>query len=154
MKHQLTLGGSNMERCRKATSRALKVNESTCTHMKCTFSGIQNGGSLWVFILQTKVLEMQQKSIYSGSFPSNFINWFLSGVFQGKSCWGGPMHGYLFTFFKLLMLKVLFLYLFYLLSFFIFSNNPLKSPKIPKFQIYLYFIHLFFFLNTISKIIF
>ena len=156
--HQLTLGGSNMERCRKATSRALKVNESTCTHMKCTFSGIQNGGSLWVFMLQTKVLEMLQKSIYSGSFPSNlacnFINWFLSGVFQGKSCWGGPMHGHLFTFFKLLMSKVLFLYLFYLLFFFIFSNNPLKFPKIPKFQIYLS-IHSFnFFLNTISKIIF
>ena len=24
--------------------RALKVNESTCTHMKCTFGGIWNGG--------------------------------------------------------------------------------------------------------------
>ena len=58
MKHQLTPGGSNMEKCKKATSRALKVNESTCTHMKCTFGGIWNGGGLWVFILQTKVLEM------------------------------------------------------------------------------------------------
>jgi len=24
--------------------KALKVNESTCTHMKCTFGGIWNGG--------------------------------------------------------------------------------------------------------------
>ena len=24
----------------------------------------------------------------------NFVNGFLSGVFQGKSCWGEPMHGH------------------------------------------------------------
>lgn len=24
--------------------KALKVNESTCTHMKCTFGGVWNGG--------------------------------------------------------------------------------------------------------------
>lgn len=36
--------GSSMERCRRVAFRALKVNESTCTHMKCTFGGIWNGG--------------------------------------------------------------------------------------------------------------
>lgn len=36
--------GSSMERCRGVASRSLKVNESTCTHMKCTFGGIWNGG--------------------------------------------------------------------------------------------------------------
>ena len=33
-----------MERCRRVAFKALKVNESTCTHMKCTFGGIWNGG--------------------------------------------------------------------------------------------------------------
>ncbi|KAJ6384217.1 hypothetical protein OIU78_027509 [Salix suchowensis] len=36
--------GSNMEDCRRLALNALKVNESTCTHMKCTFGGIWNGG--------------------------------------------------------------------------------------------------------------
>ena len=33
-----------MEDCRRLALNALKVNESTCTHMKCTFGGIWNGG--------------------------------------------------------------------------------------------------------------
>ncbi|KAA8516247.1 hypothetical protein F0562_016540 [Nyssa sinensis] len=36
--------GSNMNRCKRVAIKALKVNESTCTHMKCTFGGIWNGG--------------------------------------------------------------------------------------------------------------
>ncbi|WCJ43691.1 Ectonucleoside triphosphate diphosphohydrolase 5 [Euphorbia peplus] len=36
--------GSSLEECRSLALRALKVNESTCTHMKCTFGGVWNGG--------------------------------------------------------------------------------------------------------------
>ncbi|KAF5178885.1 Ectonucleoside triphosphate diphosphohydrolase [Thalictrum thalictroides] len=36
--------GSNLDGCRRAAFMALRVNESTCTHMKCTFGGIWNGG--------------------------------------------------------------------------------------------------------------
>ncbi len=36
--------GSNIDECRRVTSNALKVNESTCKHMKCTFGGVWNGG--------------------------------------------------------------------------------------------------------------
>ncbi|OVA12610.1 Nucleoside phosphatase GDA1/CD39 [Macleaya cordata] len=36
--------GSNMDKCRRAAFKALKVSQSTCTHMKCTFGGIWNGG--------------------------------------------------------------------------------------------------------------
>lgn len=32
-----------MEECRRVTLKALKINE-TCTHMKCTFGGVWNGG--------------------------------------------------------------------------------------------------------------
>ncbi|OVA12611.1 Nucleoside phosphatase GDA1/CD39 [Macleaya cordata] len=35
--------GSNMNRCRRVAFKALKVNE-TCSHLKCTFGGIWNGG--------------------------------------------------------------------------------------------------------------
>ncbi|XP_004511658.1 apyrase 2-like [Cicer arietinum] len=36
--------GSSLNECKSITLKALKVNESTCTHMKCTFGGIWNGG--------------------------------------------------------------------------------------------------------------
>ncbi|CAI0448985.1 unnamed protein product [Linum tenue] len=36
--------GSNLEECRRVATRALKINETTCVHMKCTFGGIWNGG--------------------------------------------------------------------------------------------------------------
>ncbi|XP_002525470.2 apyrase 2 [Ricinus communis] len=36
--------GASLEGCRSLALKALKVNESTCTHMKCTFGGIWNGG--------------------------------------------------------------------------------------------------------------
>ncbi|KAJ8771719.1 hypothetical protein K2173_026896 [Erythroxylum novogranatense] len=36
--------GSSLEGCRRVALKALKVNESTCTHMKCTIGGIWNGG--------------------------------------------------------------------------------------------------------------
>ncbi|KAF5772803.1 putative apyrase [Helianthus annuus] len=36
--------GSNWNKCREEAIKALKVNEPTCTHMKCTFGGIWNGG--------------------------------------------------------------------------------------------------------------
>ncbi|KAG9458570.1 hypothetical protein H6P81_003078 [Aristolochia fimbriata] len=36
--------GSSFNKCRRVAIRALKVNESTCSHMKCTFGGIWNGG--------------------------------------------------------------------------------------------------------------
>ncbi|XP_031262541.1 apyrase 2-like [Pistacia vera] len=35
--------GSNLEQCRSTAIEALSVNDS-CTHMKCTFGGIWNGG--------------------------------------------------------------------------------------------------------------
>ncbi|XP_076918531.1 apyrase 2-like [Bidens hawaiensis] len=38
------LSGSNWSKCRETAIKALKVNESTCTHMKCTFGGVWNGG--------------------------------------------------------------------------------------------------------------
>ncbi|KAL1814182.1 hypothetical protein ACET3Z_024247 [Daucus carota] len=36
--------GSSLQKCREVATKALKVNESTCTHMKCTFGGVWNGG--------------------------------------------------------------------------------------------------------------
>ncbi|GKE32725.1 apyrase 2-like protein [Tanacetum coccineum] len=36
--------GSSMNKCREEALKALKVNESTCTHMKCTFGKVWNGG--------------------------------------------------------------------------------------------------------------
>nr|TKR60150.1 putative apyrase family protein [Populus alba] len=36
--------GSNLDECRRVALNALKVNESTCTNMKCTFGGVWNGG--------------------------------------------------------------------------------------------------------------
>ncbi|CAN1233603.1 Apyrase 2 [Linum perenne] len=36
--------GSNLEECRRVATRALRINETTCEHMKCTFGGIWNGG--------------------------------------------------------------------------------------------------------------
>ncbi|XP_076896477.1 apyrase 2-like [Bidens hawaiensis] len=36
--------GSNWNKCREAAIKALKVNEPACTHMKCTFGGVWNGG--------------------------------------------------------------------------------------------------------------
>ncbi|KAG5552169.1 hypothetical protein RHGRI_010308 [Rhododendron griersonianum] len=36
--------GSSMEKCRGVATKILRVNEPTCTHMKCTFGGIWNGG--------------------------------------------------------------------------------------------------------------
>ncbi|KAJ1389319.1 Nucleoside phosphatase GDA1/CD39 [Sesbania bispinosa] len=35
---------SSLKDCKSIAQKALKVNESTCTHMKCTFGGIWNGG--------------------------------------------------------------------------------------------------------------
>nr|AFK40353.1 unknown [Medicago truncatula] len=36
--------GASLNECKSVAHKALKVNESTCTHMKCTFGGIWNGG--------------------------------------------------------------------------------------------------------------
>ncbi|CDP19074.1 unnamed protein product [Coffea canephora] len=36
--------GSNFNGCREVALKALKVNDSACTHMKCTFGGVWNGG--------------------------------------------------------------------------------------------------------------
>ncbi|OIW06477.1 hypothetical protein TanjilG_05248 [Lupinus angustifolius] len=36
--------GASLHECKSIALKALKVNESTCTHMKCTFGGIWNGG--------------------------------------------------------------------------------------------------------------
>ncbi|KAF9618908.1 hypothetical protein IFM89_002903 [Coptis chinensis] len=36
--------GSSVNECKRAALKALQVNESTCTHMKCTFGGVWNGG--------------------------------------------------------------------------------------------------------------
>ncbi|KAJ0958108.1 putative apyrase [Helianthus annuus] len=37
--------GSSMNKCRQEALNALKVNETSCSHGKCTFGGISNGGS-------------------------------------------------------------------------------------------------------------
>ncbi|OMO84693.1 Nucleoside phosphatase GDA1/CD39 [Corchorus capsularis] len=42
-KASASLSGTSMEECRRVTLKALKIND-TCTHMKCTFGGIWNGG--------------------------------------------------------------------------------------------------------------
>ncbi|KAL3637718.1 putative apyrase 1 [Castilleja foliolosa] len=34
----------SLDKCREAAIKALKVNESSCTHMKCTFGRLWNGG--------------------------------------------------------------------------------------------------------------
>ncbi|KAL8144432.1 hypothetical protein V2J09_017464, partial [Rumex salicifolius] len=36
--------GANMEKCRAVAHKALRVNDTVCTHMKCTFGGVWNGG--------------------------------------------------------------------------------------------------------------
>ncbi|KAK3013197.1 hypothetical protein RJ639_010385 [Escallonia herrerae] len=36
--------GSSLNKCTEVATKALKVNESTCAHMKCTFGGVWNGG--------------------------------------------------------------------------------------------------------------
>ncbi|XP_027924912.1 apyrase 1-like isoform X3 [Vigna unguiculata] len=36
--------GASLNECKSIALKALKVNESKCTHMKCTFGGIWNGG--------------------------------------------------------------------------------------------------------------
>ncbi|VVA96409.1 unnamed protein product [Arabis nemorensis] len=36
--------GASLDECRRVAINALKVNESLCTHMKCTFGGVWNGG--------------------------------------------------------------------------------------------------------------
>ncbi|GAA0142816.1 nucleotide phosphatase [Lithospermum erythrorhizon] len=35
---------SSLDKCRDVAAKALKLNESTCSHMKCTFGGVWNGG--------------------------------------------------------------------------------------------------------------
>lgn len=39
-----SLSGSSVDGCRRVAIKALKIKESTCTHMKCTFGGVWNGG--------------------------------------------------------------------------------------------------------------
>ncbi|KAK4725982.1 hypothetical protein R3W88_030899 [Solanum pinnatisectum] len=39
-----TSQGSSMSSCREVALKALKINEPVCTHMKCTFGGVWNGG--------------------------------------------------------------------------------------------------------------
>lgn len=39
-----TSQGSSMSTCREVALKALKINEPACTHMKCTFGGVWNGG--------------------------------------------------------------------------------------------------------------
>ncbi|KAJ4886209.1 apyrase 2 [Raphanus sativus] len=36
--------GASVDECRRVALKALKVNDSVCTHMKCTFGGVWNGG--------------------------------------------------------------------------------------------------------------
>ncbi|ESQ49678.1 hypothetical protein EUTSA_v10020649mg [Eutrema salsugineum] len=36
--------GASLDECRRVALNALKVNDSLCTHMKCTFGGVWNGG--------------------------------------------------------------------------------------------------------------
>ncbi|XP_010524962.1 PREDICTED: apyrase 2-like [Tarenaya hassleriana] len=36
--------GASLDECRRVALNALKVNDSLCTHMRCTFGGIWNGG--------------------------------------------------------------------------------------------------------------
>uniref|UniRef100_A0A0A9GZC7 Apyrase n=1 Tax=Arundo donax TaxID=35708 RepID=A0A0A9GZC7_ARUDO len=39
-----SFAAASYSKCRALAVRALKVDESTCTHMKCTFGGVWNGG--------------------------------------------------------------------------------------------------------------
>lgn len=36
--------GASLSKCRSDAVKALKVGEPVCTHMKCTFGGVWNGG--------------------------------------------------------------------------------------------------------------
>ena len=36
--------GASVDECKRVALKALKVNDSVCTHMKCTFGGVWNGG--------------------------------------------------------------------------------------------------------------
>ncbi|KAL1211570.1 Apyrase 1 [Cardamine amara subsp. amara] len=36
--------GANLDECRRVVLNTLKVNDSLCTHMRCTFGGVWNGG--------------------------------------------------------------------------------------------------------------
>ena len=36
--------GASLDECRRITINALKVNDTLCTHRKCTFGGVWNGG--------------------------------------------------------------------------------------------------------------
>ena len=36
--------GASYSKCRALAVRALQVDEPACTHMKCTFGGVWNGG--------------------------------------------------------------------------------------------------------------
>lgn len=36
--------GPSYDKCRSNAVSALKIDEPTCTHMKCTFGGVWNGG--------------------------------------------------------------------------------------------------------------
>lgn len=44
LKASASPSGSNMNECRDVAIKALRVNESSCSHMKCTFGGVWNGG--------------------------------------------------------------------------------------------------------------
>ncbi|KAL3812433.1 hypothetical protein ACJIZ3_013701 [Penstemon smallii] len=43
-KASASLSSTSLSKCREGAIKALKVNESSCTHMKCTFGGVWNRG--------------------------------------------------------------------------------------------------------------
>ena len=79
------------------------------------------------------------KGIWTGMLSRILVQTLLLAIMTIRCDWEEQCTCHLFIHFlnKLLMLKALFLYLFCLFFFFLFSNNSLKSPKIPKFQVYL-----------------
>lgn len=83
--------GSSMHECRRVALKALKVNETTCTHMKCTFGGVWNGGggdgqkNLFVasffFDRAAEVLILQVKSLVKSNFLFLCLTlWFRSDI--------------------------------------------------------------------------
>lgn len=74
--------GSSVDGCRRVAIKALKVKESTCTHMKCTFGGVWNGGG-----------GDGQRNLFVASFffdraaevlQSSFIIFYFCGLFYAS----------------------------------------------------------------------
>ena len=146
-------------------------SQSWCLqHLMASRWGMNNGGGLWVFMLQTKVLAMQKKSTCSSSFPSNqyvaflgqpsmqLCKWVFKWSFPRKKFLGWahawpPLacNGHFSSFFFILQVKFkilkdsVFKYFFLNSIFFLVLQN--SDFQFPKFQFsYLFILSLLFLL--------